>query len=343
MTLGLLMAGHSEVSALADLAVTAEDLGFTHVWMADERFYREVYSLLAVIATRTRRIGVGPCVTDPYSRHPALTAAAIHTLDEISGGRAVLGMGAGISGFEEMGVQRPKPTRAIREAVELVRALSRGEVVNYHGEIIHFEGGRLGFKPARADLPVWIASNGPMGQSMAAKVGDAVMMESCANPLEAVSFRDRVDASAGPGRQVQCIARLNLSISDDASGALHALRLRTARTLASGRTHLYTLAAQGLELPEAVRARVADVPYNAGAAPYELIKDSISDDMVRAVALAGTPQDLKHQVSLLLDAGIDGLIVSALPATGHTVASTLERFVKEVWQPTKAARAGTAA
>lgn len=338
MTLGLLIAGHSEASALADLAVFVEDLGFTHVCVADERFYREVYSLLTVMAMRTRTITLGPCVTDPYSRHPALTAAAIYTLDEISGGRAMLGLGAGISGFAEMGLPRPKPIRAMREAIELIRALASGGEVNYDGEVIKFTAGRLSFKPSRADLPVWVASNGPVGQRMGAETSDAVMMESCGNATEAQAFRRHVDNAAGPGRHVQCIARLNLSISDDRAAALEALRLRTARSIGSGRTNFYTLAAQGLELPEAARAKVADIPYNAGAPPFAVIKDLVTDDMVRAVALAGTPQDIRDQLALLFEAGIDGVVVSANPAPGHTVQSTLERFFKEAWLPAQAAR-----
>ena len=116
MTLGLLMAGHSEASVHADLAAFVEELGFTDVWIADERFYREVYSLLTVIAMRTKRINVGPCVTDPFSRHAALTAMAIYTLDEISKGRAILGLGAGVSGFAEMDTPRPKPVRPAASA-----------------------------------------------------------------------------------------------------------------------------------------------------------------------------------------------------------------------------------
>src|SRR5512134_3441110 len=119
-----------EPARLADLAVLAESAGFDDFWLADERFFREVYACLTLCALRTRRIRLGPCVTDPYSRHPALTAMAIATLDEIAGGRALLGIGAGISGFAELGVVREKPARAIREAVTLIRRLLAGEEVD---------------------------------------------------------------------------------------------------------------------------------------------------------------------------------------------------------------------
>src|SRR6516165_3282244 len=107
------MLGDVPIRQMVERARLAEQSGFDKVWLADERFYREVYSCLAAFAANTSRVALGPCVTDPFARHPALTAMAIATLDEISGGRAILGIGAGISGFAELGIDRRKPARAI--------------------------------------------------------------------------------------------------------------------------------------------------------------------------------------------------------------------------------------
>ena len=127
LTTGLLLLPTYPADRLVGLARDAERLGYDYLWLADERFFREVYASLTLCALRTERIKLGPCVTDPYSRHPAMTAMAIATVDEISRGRAVLGIGAGVSGFREMGVTRTRPGVAIREAVELIRPLLAGE------------------------------------------------------------------------------------------------------------------------------------------------------------------------------------------------------------------------
>src|ERR1700747_3248640 len=136
MRLGLLMLGDAPMPTLVERVRLAEDSGYDTVWLADERFYREVYSCLTYFAQHTSRGKVGPCVTDPYPRHPALTAMAIATLDEISSRRAILGIGAGISGFAELGIDRRKPAQAIREAIKLIRALLRGETVDFDGEVV---------------------------------------------------------------------------------------------------------------------------------------------------------------------------------------------------------------
>jgi 5,10-methylenetetrahydromethanopterin reductase len=129
---GLLLLPTYDAAQLAALAELAEGTGYDDLWLADERFFREVYASLTVCALRTRRIRLGPCVTDPYSRHPALTAMAIATLDEISNRRAVLGIGAGVSGFRELGVDASRSAVAIREAIELIRRLLAGD--HGHGE-----------------------------------------------------------------------------------------------------------------------------------------------------------------------------------------------------------------
>ncbi len=102
---GVLLNAEHEHQRLIAYARRAEELGFQTLWYADERFYREPYVGLAACALATSRIRLGPAVTDPYTRHPALTAAAIASLDELSGGRAVLGYWAGLSGFHNLGIQ----------------------------------------------------------------------------------------------------------------------------------------------------------------------------------------------------------------------------------------------
>src|SRR5262249_60082183 len=111
---------------LATLAASAEALGYDDLWLADERFFRDVYGCLAACALSTRRIRLATGVTDPYSRHPALTAMAIATLDELSSGRAVLGVGAGVSGFRELGVDTRRSAVAIRAAGGRVTRLLGG-------------------------------------------------------------------------------------------------------------------------------------------------------------------------------------------------------------------------
>jgi 5,10-methylenetetrahydromethanopterin reductase len=239
MRLGLLMLGDAPMPTLVERVRLAETTGYDTVWLADERFYREVYSCLTHFAGHTSKVLLGPCVTDPFSRHPALTAMAIATLDEISSRRAILGIGAGISGFAELGISRRKPARAIKEAIEVIRALLSGGSVEYQGEVINLDQGRLNFRPPRSTIPIYVASNGPLGQRVAGATADGAIMEACASVREAEALSAEITAGAAQvGRDlkgIQRIARLNTCIAPDGGVAREAVRPSVARYLGAGR------------------------------------------------------------------------------------------------------------
>jgi 5,10-methylenetetrahydromethanopterin reductase len=342
MGLELLMLGDLPVAQLAERARLAERCGFKAVWVADERFYREVYAVLAQVASATRTVRLGPCVTDPFARHPALTAMAIATLDEISGGRAILGIGAGVSGFAELGIRPAKRPRVIREAIALIRALLRGERVDAVGEVITFHDGRLGFTPIRAEIPIHVASNGPLGQRVAGAVADAAIMEACGSIAEAAAFRAEVErgtAAAGRGkRTVRLVSRLNACIAKDGRWARDIVRPSVARYLGRGSLRLATAAAQGLTLPAEATAPMANASYTDGVRPYLPLLPLISDRHVDALTLAGTKEEVTAHVAALRRAGIDSFIIRPLAGEDVPAEDTITAF-GEIW-PTIAEAAG---
>jgi 5,10-methylenetetrahydromethanopterin reductase len=326
----LLMLGDQPVAQLVERARLAEACGFDAVWIADERFYREAYSVLAQVASATDRIRLGPCVTDPFARHSALTAMAIATLDEISAGRAVLGLGAGVSGFAELGIRPHRPPLAIREAISLIRALLRGEQVDFTGEVISFRDGRLSFAPLRPEIPICVASNGPLGQRVAGSVADGAIMEACGSVPEALAFRaevERGEASAGrKPHTVRIVARLNACIASDGGRARDVVRPSVARYLGRGSLRLATAAMQGLILPPEVTAPMANAPYAEGVKPYLPLLPLISDRHVDALTLAGTSQEVAAHVSRLFEAGIDAIIVRPIAGNGVSAEDTIAAF-----------------
>jgi len=339
MTVELLMLGNAPLSRMVERVKLAEASGYDTVWLADERFYREVYSCLSLFATHTERVRLGPCVTDPYARHPALTAMAIATLDEISGQRAVLGIGAGISGFAELGIERTKPPRAIREAIELIKQLLRGEPVDYRGEIVRFAGGRLSFTPVRPQIPVYVASNGPIGQRAAGAVADGVIMEACAAVEEVQALRAEVDRGAkqvgrDPGA-VKLIARLNTCIAANGRAARDAVRPSVAYLLGAARLKFATTEARGLTLSAEAKASVAHARYAEGVTPYLPLLPLISDAHVNAFTLAGTVDEVAAHVVALRQAGIDSVIIMPFAPEEGTIGETVEKFGSEVWPKVK--------
>ena len=341
MSIDLLILGNAPIERMLERVKLAEDNGYDTAWLADERFYREVYSCLTYFAQRTSRVKVGPCVTDPYARHPALTAMAIATLDEISNRRAVLGIGAGISGFAELGIDRKKPARAIREAIELIRMLLRGEKVTYKGEVIQFTEGKLSFAPVRSEIPIYVASNGPIGQKTAGAVADGAIMEACGNVQEVKAFRAVLDAGAKQAgrdpKAVRLSARLNTCIAADGGSARDALRPTVARLLGAARLKFLTAEEQGLTLPPDLVASVAGAAYASGFAPYLPLLPHVTDRHVRSFTLAGDVAEVTAQVIELRSAGVDDVIVMPFAAEGSTIEDTITKFGSEVWPAVQAA------
>ena len=125
----------------AELARVAEESGFGHVWVADENpspSFRDVFVTMTAIALRTQRIKIGSGICTPYSRHPAILAAAFSSLNEVARGRVTVGLGPGGSlSLRPMGIKVwDKPLSAIKESFKIMRGMFSGEVVNLDGEIL---------------------------------------------------------------------------------------------------------------------------------------------------------------------------------------------------------------
>jgi 5,10-methylenetetrahydromethanopterin reductase len=330
---GLLILPAQGAEHLAELAAHAEALGYDDYWLADERFFREVYACLALCAARTRRVRLGPCVTDPYSRHPALTAMAIATLDEISGGRALLGLGAGVSGFRELGVDTSRSATAIGEAIEVIRRLLAGETTALAGREIAFHDGRLDFLAPRADIPVYVASQRAAGCRVAGRAADgAIMQGAVAEPLVRF-FRETVrEAARQAGRdpaRVALVARLNVCIADDRRAARDAMRPGIVRSLSAQRPDFFTFTRAGCSIPASLREKVLALPYTHDPAPLRALAPDVPDELVDAVTLAGPPVDVAREVVRLVESGIDEIVVYPLSVDGR-LETTVERFQREV-------------
>jgi 5,10-methylenetetrahydromethanopterin reductase len=323
-------ASRSELTALAE---ATEAFGYNALWLADERFHFDPYAALTYCATRTSRIGLGVCVTDPYSRHPALTAMAIGALDHLSDGRALLGIGAGGSGFAEMGVARPKPARAMAEAIDLIRTLLRGERATQHGDVVRFENGKLDFQPRRPDVPIYVASQNALGLRVAGQVADGAIMQGCVNEPMLRFFAAEVAAGRErAGRAVEAVervARIDVAIADDRRAALDAVRPNVAVTLLFQKPTFASFVQAGLDIPQELLNLIADIPPTRDPTVTRPIAEHIPDTWVEAFIIAGDPGSVAQQVSNVLRQDIDHFMLRPV-AIGADRVEPLRRFAQEV-------------
>jgi 5,10-methylenetetrahydromethanopterin reductase len=170
------------VRELVSLAAAAERLGAAALLLADEGIDRDLYVTLTAVAVATERIALFPAITNPHSRHPVATAAALGSLAEVAPGRVVAGLGAGGTlVFGPMGLAPARPYTALAEAVEVIDALLAGKTVNHSGEFTASQA-RLDWAPGR--LPIAIAGRGSRVERLSAERGDWVVVSG--KPVEDV-------------------------------------------------------------------------------------------------------------------------------------------------------------
>lgn len=199
------------IDEMVALAVHAEQLGFDRCWVYDEGLVtRDVYVTMTAIAAATQRLEIGPGITNPYTRHPAQTASAIASLDELSGGRAFLGIGAGGSlTLDPIGLERRRPLAAVRDVIAIARQLFSGATVDHDGPTATLRSATIGY--GRRDIEIWLAGRGPKMLALGAEVADGVMLDFIYKP----SLADYVNRVRGTGPTRICYSTAIVSDDDD--------------------------------------------------------------------------------------------------------------------------------
>lgn len=340
MELGLLLLGEHEPDQLLRFGQLAERAGFQDLWFADEKFFRDPFVSLTYLAQHTQRIRLGTCVTDPFTRHPALLAMALATLDEVSHGRAVLGLGAGFSGLEAMGVERTRAVRSMRQAIDAIRRLWAGEPVTLEDDAFRLHNLNLNFS-ARPGIPILLASASPLMLRLAGEVADEVMFGDLGTAEVLKPALAEVERGAGrSGRSwegMRRIARLNVVLSKDLEAARQVIRPWILAYLWHAYPDWSKLFDYTPEWDERMRplrefiAARGDKPRNVGDREQVLeFARLLPDSLVRRYALLGPAEVIADQIAELSDCGIHQLTIYPTPVAGQTTESVLQEFVESV-------------
>lgn len=170
------------VADIVSLARRCEDAGFDRFAVADLQFHYDVVAVMTACLAATRRIGVESLVTNVFTRDPSLLACAWAAMADLSGGRAIFGIGAGAERPKKVhiapwGHERPHAVDAVREGVEVVRRMWRGERVTLDGQVVHVHDAALDC-PLPPPIPVLVASRGPRMLALAGEIADIVHLAS---------------------------------------------------------------------------------------------------------------------------------------------------------------------
>lgn len=322
------LAGMFNPAETRDMIQMVDQLGYDMLWWCDYRFYRDVYSLLTQTAIYSDRLKYGTFVTDPFARHPALTALAMGTADELGGGRGVLGFGAGVSGLKEMGIERLRPAKSIREAVELMRELWANSEADYHGETTQFTG--TFDQQFRSDLPVYIASNSPLTLGVAGELGDGIIVEGLRhqNMLDYAQEHAQkgLDRSGRKWSDLYSVARLDVCISDDRNAAIDTLRGRVQHYVSvHGSQRWEELAAL---VPPSLEQEIRDAGFTHEPETVKRLASKIPPEATKLLTLGGTDDDVAEQLEDVKKLGVNQVSIFPIPnpEEGITIPDIVERF-----------------
>jgi 5,10-methylenetetrahydromethanopterin reductase len=305
----------------------AEERGFHAVWQAESRLVREATVPMAAFAAVTERLNVGSGVVNNWTRNPALLASTFATLDDLAPGRVLLGIGAWWDPLaSKVGITRSRPLQAMRETVEAVRALLADETVSYDGEFVHLDGVELDYvhqERRPKDVPIYIGATGMKMMELAGEIADGVVL----NYLVSPSYNDTALAhlAAGAeraGRSVDDLDRPQLivcSLDDDRGKALDAARLLITQYLGQ-QPHIMKASGASRDLLEQIANKLT---WPATAAQIREAAELMPDDLVQALAAAGTAEECRAKVDEYIAAGCTCPILYPL---GDDVRSMIDAF-----------------
>ena len=203
----------------------ADRAGVHSVWV-EEAWARDAFTTLVLIAARTEQIQLGTAIVNVFSRTPAVLAQHFATLDEVSGGRAIAGLGSSAAGVIETlhGTPFRRPVARTADYVAIIRAVLAGEPLDHEGAEVSAGGGmRLAFQPPRAEVPIYIASLLPRSLRQTAEIADGWLP--LWTPLEAMPelvqyVRDhRPEGAEASGREFNIRSPGALVVTDDVERA----------------------------------------------------------------------------------------------------------------------------
>jgi alkanesulfonate monooxygenase SsuD/methylene tetrahydromethanopterin reductase-like flavin-dependent oxidoreductase (luciferase family) len=310
-------------------AEVADDLGLDSLWVA-EASGRDAVTFLTQLALRTRRTRLGTGIINPFSRTPAMLAMTFASLDEISGGRMVIGLGSSSANVVEHwhGLRFKQPLRRIRETIEIVNQILAQEPLVYEGEIYSLRRGlRLQFEPIRRHIPIYVAATTPPSIRQTGEVADGVMpihwpRERLAE-LRALLSEGAVAAGRNPASLV-IAPSVNMVIAPAGDGgALRAAREPIAHYVGRmGAFYPEMLTRYGYEAEvRAIRAAWERRDPAAAAA-------AVSDRLLRATSVAGTVDECAESLRDLRARGADLPIIPLPPGDPISLGRTLERLLR---------------
>jgi|HubBroStandDraft_4_1064222.scaffolds.fasta_scaffold39052_3 probable F420-dependent oxidoreductase len=303
LSFGVTFMADPPVSDIVSRTVLAEQNGFSHVWIWDSHvLWQDVYPIFTLMAAGTTDIHIGPCVTNPVTRDPTVTASAMATLNEISGGRMEMGIGRGDSAQRVLG-RTPVSVAVLERACGTIRDLAEGREVDIDGIAV-----QLKWSQGRR-LPVWVAAYGPQALRCAGRVADGLIMQLADPFIIEWALRYLREGAEEAGRDpasIKVMAAAPAYLSDDLAHAREQVRWFPA-LVSNHVVDLVQRYRDDAELPAGLTEYIAareryDYAHHGRAGSDNA--GFVTDEVVDRFCVLGTPEQIRAKLGQLQDLGV---------------------------------------
>jgi len=306
--LGIAFSGGPSPAEIADCIGLAEQLGYESAWVA-EGHGGDQFAILAAAAARTSRILLGTAITSVFVRTVPTIAMAAASVDDISGGRFVLGIGSShkVQVEAEHGVAYAKPLTRVRESVEAIRQLLRDGAVRYAGETVRIERFDLWFAPRYRTIPVYLSAVFPKMTALCGEIADGLILTRSTLAAAATARQALAEGAARAGRdpgKIVVTTLLPAAVADSRAEALDLLRPGLGFYLGFFPRYNRLLAEAGFAEECAAIAGTWARGDRDGAVRL------VSDAMIDATSIAGTAAQCRERLDAYRQSGIDVPILS---------------------------------
>lgn len=321
-------AAHYPAAGVVDLIELAEKVGFGAFWKGESNS-TDPLVMLSAVASRTRTIRLGTAIYHIYGRSPVTLGIQAATLQDLSGGRLLLGLGVAnrnIAGWH--GGVFDRPLRRAREYIDIVRKVAAGGRVEYEGEI--YQTGKrfqLSWKPSYPTLPIYLAGLGPQMTKLVGKISDGVFIN-MATPAKVKEIAERMaegarEAGRDPG-ELEIIAKCRVSLHPDKAQAR--AKLRQVVTFYNIADH-YSDMLRGMGFEKEVNT-IHDAFQKGG---FKAAMAALTDDYMDKLPVvpATSIREIKEKVTAFAEAGATRLVIPYVPVT-EPVVEDARRFL-EAW------------
>ncbi|HSK30651.1 MAG TPA: LLM class flavin-dependent oxidoreductase [Candidatus Limnocylindria bacterium] len=324
MRLGLCFDGFYSIQEMIELAQLADEIGMESVWMSDHLCFRDSLTTSMALLASTKKIKVAPAPLSPYSRHPIISAMSIATMDEFAPGRVIAGPGTGnAAALKEAGMESPHPVQTMREYVDILRRFLNGETVNYQGKMFQINGAKMGFVPS-APIPMYITAVRALMLRLGGEIGEGVLLSAGCAPGYIKKCQGEIGAGAAKGGKslgdVDVAGFVTASVADDAREAIDANKMFLAYIFRNTH-HADNIRLGGGKIDQESLAAAV------GKRDWEGAKKFISDEVVFAHSVAGTPADCRKQLEAFTHGGLNLPIV--LPVGTQEARLRVVRMARE--------------